>query len=151
LSLFSIDDIQYIDTDESWRERFAQNFGEKAARHLHFADGFTISAVYQEKIVGFTSTYWSQLQLPFADTMEGYIDILEVTPPFRRHGIATQLVNLSVQRVSKRHAYQLRAWSSEDKLEVLPMWKKLGFGLCPATTYPRSQEVHGFFVIKVLG
>lgn len=148
--MFNIDAIQYLDADASWRERFCNEFGEKAARHLHFSDGFTISAVYHDKIVGFISTHWSQLPPPFSGTTEGYIDILEVSPPFRRHGIASRLIDLSIQRLAERRAYQVRAWSSEDKTEALPMWRKLGFGLCPATEYHRGQEIHGFFVTKVL-
>ncbi len=42
--------------------------------------------------------------------------------------------------------YQLRAWSSSDKTEAIPMWKSLGFGLVPTTTYPRGQAVPGYFV-----
>ena len=30
------------------------------------------------------------------------------------------------------------------------MWKALGFGLCPATTFPQGQEVKGYFVAKLL-
>jgi ribosomal protein S18 acetylase RimI-like enzyme len=147
----SIDDIQFLDTNESWRERFILDFNEKVARHLHFTDGFTISAIFQQQIVGFISTYWRQLPSPLSDTKEGYIDILEVTQQFRRRGIATKLVDLSVRRAADQHAYQVRAWSSDDKLEVLPMWRKLGFGLCPAMEYHQGQEIHGFFVTKVLG
>lgn len=145
-----IADIRYIDPDETWRASFARDWGEKAAQHLHFSNGFTIAAVHQERTVGLISTYWRQLPSPLSATTEGYIDILEVIPAFRRHGIAKQLVELSMQRVFDQHAYQVRAWSSEDKLEALPMWRKLGFGLCPAITYPRGQEVRGFFATKVL-
>lgn len=146
----SVDDIQYLDGDESIRERIALEWGEKAANHLHFLDGFTIFAVFQNQIIGLISTNWHQLPPPLSEIAEGYIDILEVTPPFRRHGIASQLVLLSIRRIADRHCYQVRAWSSEDKLEALPMWKKLGFGLCPAIIFPYGQEVHGFFVTEVL-
>jgi hypothetical protein len=60
------------------------------------------------------------------------------------------LIDLSILRAREHGAYQLRAWSSEDKIEAIPMWKQLGFGLCPATVFPRGQEVRGYFVIKVL-
>lgn len=144
-------DVQYLEVDESWRERFAREFGEKAARHLHFADGFTISAIYQKNIIGYISTYWSHLPFPLANTLEAYIDILEVTSPFRRHGVASKLVALTIQRAVNQQVYQVRAWSSEDKSEILPMWKKLGFGLCPAVKYHQDQEIHGFYVTKILG
>ena len=57
---------------------------------------------------------------------------------------------MAVERARARGVYQLRAWSSEDKTEAIPMWKALGFGLCPATTYPGGREIEGYFVTKVL-
>jgi hypothetical protein len=30
------------------------------------------------------------------------------------------------------------------------MWKALGFGLCPAKTYPNGQAINGFFAVKLL-
>ncbi len=146
-----VEDLQFLDADESWRERFVQEFGEKTARHLHFADGFTITASFERQIVGFISTYWRELPSPLSEYKEGYIDILEVIPQYRRRGIATKLVELSIQRAAENGAYQVRAWSSEDKLEALPMWRRAGFGLCPATVYPGGKEVRGFFATKVIG
>ncbi len=146
-----IEGLQFLDTDESWRERFIIEFGEKTAHHLHFVDGFTITASFERQIVGFISTYWRQLPSPLSEYKEGYIDVLEVIPQYRRRGIATKLVELTIQRATEQDAYQVRAWSSEDKHEALPMWRKLGFGLCPAVVYPGGKEVRGFFITKVFG
>jgi GNAT superfamily N-acetyltransferase len=84
------------------------------------------------------------------DTVDWYIDILEVHKEFRRRGIATHLIELVYRAAKERGIYQIRSWSSEDKDEAIPMWKALGFGLCPATTYPQGKEVKGYFVAKVL-
>jgi GNAT superfamily N-acetyltransferase len=146
-----IESLQFLDIDEAWRQRFAVELGEKAAQHLHFSDGFTISTLSQGRIVGFISAYFRHLPSPLSSLEEGYIDILEVIPSFRRQGIATELIGLATQRIASRGACQVRAWSSQDKLEVLPLWRKLGFGLYPAVVYPRGEEVHGFFAVKVLG
>jgi hypothetical protein len=54
------------------------------------------------------------------------------------------------ERAKEAGIFQVRAWSSEDKIEAVLMWKALGFGICPATTYPQGKEVKGFFVTKVL-
>ena len=145
------DDLRYLDSPEEWRERLAQEWGEKAARHLHFANGFTIVALHQTRSVGLIAVYWRELPSPLPATIEGYIDFLEVRAAYRRQGIARRLIDLAVQRAVERRAYQVRSWSSEDKIEAIPMWKQLGFGLCPATTFPRGQEVRGFFVTKILG
>lgn len=60
------------------------------------------------------------------------------------------LVNEAIDLAKKNEVYQIRAWSSEDKIEAIKMWRSLGFGLCPAVTYPRGKEIHGYFVSKVL-
>ena len=142
--------LHYLEIDESWRERLAREWGGVVERHLHFSDGFSLLALCGEDPAGLISVYWRELPLPLSGVHEGYIDIIEVRPEFRRRGIARALVDISIQRAQAHHAFQLRAWSSEDKTEAIPMWQHLGFGLCPAITHPRGQEVRGYFVTKVL-
>jgi GNAT superfamily N-acetyltransferase len=142
--------IEYIDADKAIKRRIANEWGEKAAWHMHLEDGFSIVGVYADQIVGLISMYWKILPLPLPDTCEGYIDILEVHKDFRRRGIATKLIEMSLARAKERGAYQVRSWSSLDKTEAIPMWKALNFGLCPATTFPKGQEVRGYFVVKLL-
>lgn len=142
--------ITYTDADEAWRERIDREWGHLAARHMHLADGFSIVALAGAEPVGLIAVVWRDLPAPLAPTVEAYIDIIEVRPAFRRQGIAARLVELAAARARTRGAYQLRAWSSADKVEAIPMWRALGFGLCPATTYPDGQEVRGFFVARPL-
>jgi GNAT superfamily N-acetyltransferase len=144
------EDIEYLEIDESWRARIAAEWNEKVERHLYFSNGFTITAVHQKLSVGIISVYWRELPAPLPATLEGYINIIEVRPEYRKRGIARKLINLSIQRAREFNAYQLRSWSSEDKIEAIAMWMRLGFGLCPATTFPRGQEVKGFFVTRLL-
>ncbi|HSL45738.1 MAG TPA: GNAT family N-acetyltransferase [Anaerolineales bacterium] len=146
----TIENIEYLQIDESWRSWIVNEWNEKVERHLHFSDGFTIVALHEQHSIGIISVYWRQLPAPLPDTIEGYVNIVEVRPAYRKRGIARQLIDLSIQKACEHKAYQLRSWSSEDKVEAIPMWKRLGFGLCPATTFPRGQEVHGFFVTKIL-
>jgi len=142
--------IEYMAIDETWKPRIIEEWNEKVELHLHFADGFTIVAMHENCSVGIISVYWRELPAPLPKTIEGYINILEVRPAYRKRGIARHLIHLSIVQAREVHAYQLRSWSSEDKLEAIPMWKQLGFGLCPVTTFPRGQEIHGFFVTKIL-
>ena len=72
------------------------------------------------------------------------MDIIEVHKDFRRRGIASKLVDLSVKYARRQGAHQLRAWSSYDKLEALQMWRKLGFGLVPAVE--EDSNVEGYYV-----
>ena len=143
-------EIQFVDADEALKNRVAEEWGEKPVRHMHLEDGFSILAMQGNHFVGLISVYWKTLPAPLAETCEGYIDILEVRKDFRRKGIATQLIDISLERAKERGAYQVRSWSSLDKKEAIPMWKSLGFGLCPATTFPKGKEVKGYFVVKLL-
>ena len=142
--------LTYSDVDEKMRDRVGVGWGEKAARHMHLTDGFSIVALEGEILVGLISVYAKTLPAPLQESFDWYIDILEVHKDYRRRGIASQLNKLAIQRAKEAGVYQIRSWSSEDKIEAIPMWKALGFGLCPAITYPQGKEVKGYFVAKVL-
>ena len=138
----------YLDADETIKDRVEREWGEKAARHMHLTDGFSIVGLDHERLIGLISVYGKKL--PLLETWDWYIDILEVHKEYRRNRIATHLIDIVCARAKEQGIYQIRSWSSEDKVEAIPMWKALGFGLCPATTYPQGKEVHGYFVAKVL-
>ena len=142
--------IDYIEADNACRLRIAQEWGEAAARHMHLSGGFSILALSQSLPVGLISVYWKRLPAPLEGEFDAYIDILEVHPDFRRQGIARRLIALSMQRAKAERMTQIRAWSSGDKTEAIHLWRALGFGLCPATTYPNGQAIKGFFVVKLL-
>ena len=142
--------LRFIDADEALKNRVMQEWGENSARHMHLEDGFSILAMDGNNLVGLTSVYWRTLPVPLPETCEGYIDILEVHKDFRRKGIATRLIDLSLERAHEKGVYQMRAWSSFDKREAIAMWMSLVFGLCPAATYPNGQQVMGYFVTKSL-
>lgn len=137
--------VYCVDADEAWRKRIAGEWGDVAARHMHLTDGFSVLAVQDDAPIGLISVCWRALPPPLSGACEGFI---EVRAEFRRRGIATRLIEIALERARARGACQLRAWSSEDKAEAIPMWKALGFGLCPATVHPRGQEVKGYFVTK---
>jgi GNAT superfamily N-acetyltransferase len=141
---------RFYDAGPETKSRIGQEWGELFARHMHIDDGFAIIAMIDDQPVGLISVYWRALPAPLPNTFEGYIDIIEVREGHRRRGIARTLVEMAARRASEKGAYQLRAWSSDDKIEAIPMWKALDFGLCPATVYPKGQEVHGYFVVKTL-
>ena len=142
--------VEHVDADEAWRQRIAEEWSESAARHMHIADGFSILALSEGKPIGLISVHWRKLAPPLDDTNEGYIDIIAVLAGFRRRRIATRLIEISAERARERGVRQLRAWSSEDKTEAMLMWKALGSGLCPATSYPKGKEVRGYLVTRVL-
>lgn len=146
----SVSTFTYIDADEKLKNRIGAEWGEKAARHMHLTDGFSTVVFDDDMIVGLISVYPKKLPLPLVESFDWYIDILEVHKDYRRKGIATHLIEMSGERARESGVYQIRSWSSEDKIEAIPMWKALGFSLCPAVTYPQGIEVKGYFVAKVL-
>jgi GNAT superfamily N-acetyltransferase len=117
---------------------------------MHVKEGFSIVALHGKFLTGLISVYVKMLPAPLEETFDWYIDILEVQKDYRRRGIATHLIGIAAHRAKVAGVYQIRSWSSEDKIEAIPMWRALGFGLCPATTYPQGKEVKGYFVAKVL-
>lgn len=143
--------IAFVDADEAFRERIGREWGQVAARHMHTSDGFSIAGLAGDELVGLLAVVWRDLPPPLSPAFEAYIDIIEVHREYRRQGIASQMVRMAVARARAPGAYQVRAWSSDDKTEAIPMWRALGFGLCPATVYPREQPVRGFFVTYVVG
>ena len=50
--------IHSIELDQSALKWIGETWGEKAARHLHFEDGFTLAALDQDRIVGLISSFW---------------------------------------------------------------------------------------------
>ena len=143
-------ELNYCGANEDWRGRLREELGDVAARHIHLEDGFTLVAAAAETPVGLVAVVWRVLPEPLIGQIEGFIDIIEVAPVFRRRGVAARLVSMAADRARDHGACQLRAWSSADKVEAISMWSSLGFGLCPAVQHPRGQEVRGYFVARTL-
>ncbi|KAF0197745.1 MAG: hypothetical protein FD169_347 [Bacillota bacterium] len=117
---------------------------------MHIDDGFTLIACCADIPIALISIIYRELPAPLSTTTEAFIDIIEVRPEFRRMGIARQLVERACKEAANTNSHQLRGWSSADKIEALPMWKELGFTMCPATIYPHGQEVKGYYFAKLL-
>ena len=113
--------IQYVNADEKIREQVLNEWGELQARHMHFDDGFSIVALLDSTLVGLISVAWRMLPPPLPEIREGFIDIIEVKDDFRRRGIARRLVDLSLEQAKAGGVYQMRAWSSSDKTEAIPV------------------------------
>lgn len=145
-----VDEVTYLDATEPILALIASDFGERTASYLQGEDGFAVAAMANSRPVGFIGLSWRQLPQPLPGILECFIDIIEVGAAHQRRGIARKLLDITEDRARERGAYQIRAWSSEDKTEAIPMWRALGFGLAPAVIYPGGQEVRGFFVTKVL-
>jgi len=130
-------------------QRIKAEWSPVAGDHLVLEGGFSIIALEADKPVGIIGVYWNELPFPLEGTREAYINIIEVLPEYRRQGIARELVGKAIDFSRREGVYQLRAWSSDDKAQALPMWRQLGFALCPADN-PWCSGLKGFFVSYVL-
>ena len=144
--------LSYIEADEALRTSVVEQWKSwfpSISRYINPSPGFTIVALDGEEAVGLIAVKIQSLPAPLAGETEGFIDDIEVLESHRRQGVATRLIEESFARAAKREAVQLRAWSSDDKTEAIPMWKALGFGLCPAKeTQPTGEVIPGYFVAK---
>lgn len=136
-------------TDKGFARLVEQTWDPVVAAHLHFTDGFTLAGYDVDRPVGILAVQWRALPQPLSATQEAFIDVIEVRLEHRRQGVGRHLVELAVAEAKRQGAYQVRAWSSEDKREAIAMWQSLEFALCPATTHPRGEEVKGYYVAKV--
>ncbi|MCK5072392.1 MAG: GNAT family N-acetyltransferase [Bacteriovoracaceae bacterium] len=134
------------------KDGITNSFGENIGDHLHLDNGFIISAACNKKVIGFISVLIENLEEPIANTKQAFIDIIKVRPEYRRTGIASRLIEIAIQKSSSLNLYQIAAWSSEDKVEAIPMWKKLGFGLCFSSIISgrTGEKVYGYLVAKPL-
>jgi len=145
--------ITYHEINTNLLEKIAIKYGEVAKNHLHTEEGsYSLVAVCDEIPIGFISTYTQNLSAPLSEEKDAYIDIIEVDEAYQRMGIATELVRQTETWAQKAGLLQIRAWSSQDKVEAIPMWRNLGYGLCPAKIWIEwcKEVVDGYYVIKQL-
>ncbi len=129
-----------------------KRYGEVAGRHIHLESGsYSLAAMCDKEPVGIISSYTRTLPAPLAGEMDAYIDIIEVDRQFWRQGIATQMIRLTEEWAMEAGLLQIRAWSSQNKVQAIPMWRDLGYGLCPSSILTGTGEaLDGYYVVKQL-
>jgi len=145
--------INYREIDVRILEMVAAKYGKMARDHIHSENGgYSLAALCGDTVVGFISTYTRNLAAPIGEEKDAYIDIIEVDKEYQRMGIATELVMRTEGWAKKAGLLQIRAWSSQDKAEAIPMWRNLGYGLCPAKIWLEwcKEIVDGYYVVKQL-
>ena len=156
--------ITYQEIDKKMRNKIIAEYGNREARythdfettikkHVHIETGcHSIVALHEGKPVGFISTCIKTFAAPLSHMQDAYIDILEVDKQYRRQGIAATLVAQAEQWAAQQGFAQIRSWSSNNKVEAIPMWHALGYGLCPAKIWVEwcQKAVDGFYVVKKL-
>jgi ribosomal protein S18 acetylase RimI-like enzyme len=83
--------------------------------------------------------------------------LIEVDESYRRQAIGKQIIKI-LEKKAREYGYkQIRAWSSEDKVEALNMWYSLNYCMCPAAMLGQSikpgfenQKIIGYYYAKIL-
>jgi GNAT superfamily N-acetyltransferase len=145
--------ISYQEINLDLLEKVAIKYGDVAKNHIHTGSGsYSLAAMCNDAPVGFISTYTRNLDVPIGEEKDAYIDIIEVDDECKRMGVATELITRTEKWAKEVGLLQIRAWSSQDKVEAIPMWRNLGYGLCPAKIWIEwcKETVDGYYVVKQL-
>lgn len=153
-------DIQYLEIDEKIEEKIIQQYGSWVHDYNCFVRGENcclIAALDGGNIAGFAALHPAKWIPPLDDKEDAFIEVIEVAKAYRRQGIGSHLVKLMEDYAASKGFRQIRSWSSEDKVEALNMWYKLGFCMCPAAQLGPSvklgfenQQIVGYYYGKLL-
>lgn len=153
-------DIKYVEMNEEIEEKVIAHFGSWVRDYqcLQRGDGcFNIAALYKDQVVGCAAVHPQQLIPPLDRYRDAFIELIEVDESFRRQGIGRHMIEI-LEEKSREYGYkQIRAWSSEDKIEALNMWYALDYCMCPAAMLGESvvpeyenQQIVGYYYAKML-
>lgn len=142
--------MEYKLLDDITKIKLNDKYKSWAGPHLHEGeDGFTLVAIDKD-IVGFMSVYRKELPWPLDHVFESYIDVIKVDDDYKKRGIGSKLLKAAEKWSKDNNVYQIRAWSSLDKTEIIPLWHKLNYSLCPAQIWndEHKEVIRGFYVVK---
>ena len=153
-------EIIYKEIDNTIEARIVNIWGDWVTKYgcLHYGKGcYSLAALADGIPVGFISTYPAKLPKPLDLYCDAFIDDLEVDEKYRRQGIASKLLSITEEWARTTGYHQIRAWSSDEQDEAIPMWYALGYTVCPAIMRGESvikefagKPIHGFYVAKIL-
>lgn len=109
------------------------------------------------QVAGFAALRPARWIAPLEQETDGFIEVIEVGKAYRRQGIGRALVERLEKFAAEYGYYQIRAWSSCDKVEALHMWRRLQYCMCPAVMLGQSvrkefaqQPIVGYYYAKLL-
>lgn len=118
---------------------------------------YLIAAMDGDMVAGFAALHPEQWIAPLEQYSDGFIEVIEVAKAYQRQGIGSTLVKMLEEYAASYGYYQIRAWSSDDKVEALHMWRKLNYCMCPAAMLGQSicegyedQQIVGYYYAKLL-
>lgn len=152
--------IKYIEIDSVIEEKIIEHYGSWVRDYdcIQRGDGcYTVAALDEDKVVGFAAVHPAQFIPPLEKYKDAFIEVIEVDVNYRRQGIAKQMIGI-LEKKSREYGYrQIRAWSSDDKVEALNMFYSLNYCMCPAAMLGESvapgfenQQIVGYYYAKML-
>ena len=152
--------IFYKEIDTFIEEAIVEQYGDWVREYGCLVRGegcYLIAAIDGETVVGFAALHPARWIVPLERYFDGFIEVIEVAEAYRRQGIGSNLVKFLEDYARTYGYYQIRAWSSDDKVEALNMWHKLNYCICPAAMLEQSvkkeyenQQIVGYYYAKLL-
>ena len=152
--------IRFVEIDEALEKKIIEQYGEWVSFYDCIPHGegcITVAAFIEDEAAGFATVRPGQWIPPLEQYQDAFIEAIEVKEAYRRQGIGRQMIQILEEKSRKIGYRQIRAWSSDDKVEALNMWYDLGYCMCPAAMLGVSrkpgfehQQIVGYYYAKLL-
>ena len=152
--------ILYKEIDTFIEEAIVEQYGNWVREYGCLVRGegcYLIAAIDGETVVGFVALHPARWIAPLEQHFDGFIEVIEVAEAYRRQRVGSTLVKFLEDYARTYGYYQIRAWSSDDKVGALNMWRKLNYCMCPAAMLEQSikkeyenQQIVGYYYAKLL-
>ncbi|MBE5968446.1 MAG: GNAT family N-acetyltransferase [Lachnospiraceae bacterium] len=153
-------DILYVEINDEVEEKVIEHFGSWVREYqgIQRGDGcYAIAAIHDDKVVGCAAIHPAQFIPPLDKYFDAFIELIEVDECYRRQGIGKHMIGILEEKAREFGYKQIRAWSSEDKVEALNMWYSLNYCMRPAAMLGQSiklgfenQQIIGYYYAKIL-
>lgn len=153
---------QLKEHDKYW-DNFISHL-KRANMYQHVAfdkyDYIFLAKIVDNDVVGHISTIKEPLEIPSLkkkpikynskELFEYYVQTFFVDENYRRKGYGKELQKEAYRLSCKLGAYQLRSWSSYDKMANYQLKLSLGFAIHPGHTYvsKTNQYIPGVYFVK---
>ena len=143
--------IDYKEINDEILAKLCEQF-EWAGEICFGGNTFSLAALDGDFPVGFIFVIAKNLAVPLENEMDAYIKSIVVDERYRRMGIARQLVLAAEKWASENGFSQIRTWSTDKRVETIPMWRSMGYCMCPATIWLEQykEAIDGYYVVKRL-
>ena len=152
-------DIIYKEIDNQIESAIAAQYGSWVHDYNCLVRGegcYLVAALDGDTVAGFAALHPAQWIAPLEQYFDAFIEVIEVAESYQRRGIGSTLVKMMEEYAKAYGYYQIRSWSSVDKVEALHMWRKLKYAMCPAAMLGEPvketdlKQIPGFYYAKLL-